>query len=75
MEYIEQRSERLKYPKTRIDNDALFLALRLAKNGFYNGNPQNILDADVDMILKIKDFEIYDKEYLECFEQLNKVER
>lgn len=58
-------------PKLKIEDDALFTAIDLAKKGYYQGNPDLILNAPVSMIKSIEQFEKLETDYIETYRNLN----
>ena len=54
-----------------MDN-ATLLSLRLAREGFWGGNPQNVLDAPTDQVLDAWEFVNFQAEYEETSLELNK---
>ncbi len=42
---------------------AMFYAIRLAKSGYYGGNPQAILRAPVDIVMNIINYEAFERDY------------
>jgi len=49
----------------------LFLALKLSKEGYYNGNPQAILEAPGYLIMEIIKYESSLSEYLDVYKEIN----
>lgn len=47
-------------PRTVINDESLFIAIKLAKIGYYSGNPELILEAPVNMVLAILNYEMFD---------------
>ena len=58
-------------PKIEVNNEALFVALRLAKAGYFQGNPDNILQAPVDTVLNILHYEAFDNDYFEASRKMS----
>ena len=50
----------------------MFYALKIAKAGFYSGNPQEVMNAPVNMVIAILHFELFEnalqKEYSDMME-------
>jgi hypothetical protein len=63
--------EPYKFPTTEIDNPTLFYAVKLAKAGYYGGNPENVLNAPVDMVLSILGYENFEADYQRAFKHIN----
>jgi hypothetical protein len=61
----------LRYPEIQIDDELSFLSVRIAKMGFYGGDPDKVLKAPVTTIMNILAFERYEYEYQETFGELN----
>lgn len=59
-------------PRITIENEALFIALRLAKIGFYGGNPERILKAPVDIVLRMLDYEQFEADLSKAYEDIAK---
>jgi hypothetical protein len=49
----------------------MFLAIRLAKAGYYNGNPDDVLNAPCDMVYSVLKYENEEHKYLECDRSIN----
>lgn len=58
-------------PKLKIENEALYVAIGLAKKGYYNGDPEKVLNAPVSMIKSIEKFEKVEVDYIEQLRELN----
>lgn len=48
------------------------LAMRVAKAGYYGGDPSRVLDARVDHVMAILEYERFTNEYQEVEYELNK---
>jgi hypothetical protein len=48
------------------------IALKLAKLGYYSGDPLNILNARVDMVINIMEYEKFQYDYDLTYMELNK---
>lgn len=59
-------------PKTRIEDESLFIAMRLAKAGYYGGNPQAVLQAPVTVVIGMLEYEGFNDEYENAYMALNK---
>lgn len=57
-----------------MDNDCLFVAIRLAKLGYFNGDPMQVLKARVDIVQSILDYESFEVDYEKAYIALNKKE-
>lgn len=51
------------------------IAYTLAKSGWYGGNPENVYNSPVDVVINSYHFEIYSREYESTYIELNKAER
>lgn len=63
-----------KQPTISITNEARFVAMRLAKQGYFGGDPQKILDAPIDIVLDIMHYEAFESDYMQVYDELNKPE-
>lgn len=50
------------------------VALRIAKLGYYNGDLDNVLNANVDHVLSILDYESFNVDYERVHTEMNKPE-
>ena len=48
------------------------IAMPLAKSGFFNGNPQTILNSPVDIVMQTYHYEMFVKNYEETVNEMNK---
>lgn len=48
------------------------IALRIAKAGYYGGDPEKVLKARVDMVIQVMDFEDFGSDYLNVYYEINK---
>jgi hypothetical protein len=51
------------------------IAVTLAKAGFFNGNPQSVCDAPVDIVMDTYHYEIFTREYEITHYELNKTNK
>lgn len=58
-------------PKIKIEDEALYVAINIAKKGYYGGNPDLILKAPVSMIKSIEQVEKLETDYIDTFRNLN----
>lgn len=58
-------------PSITIDDEITFIALRIAKQGFYDGDPEKVLNAPVGIVQAILDYEIFELDYKEEYNHLN----
>ena len=65
---------KLKRPKVDIKDEALFCALKLAKIGYYGGNPDSIMIAPYTTVLNMLAYEKFEFDYMEKAIEINKVE-
>ena len=61
-----------KLPKTRIDDEIRFVAIRLAKAGYFGGDPAEVMAAPVDIVEAIVSYEIFEAEFERAYIDLNK---
>jgi len=54
-----------------IDDEISFLAIKIAKMGFYGGDPDKVKNAPVDTVLNILSFLEYETKYQLAFGELN----
>lgn len=59
-------------PKIRIDNYVAYWSCRLAKSGYYSGNPEQIMSARSDVVMHIIHYEIFDSDLNSAYRELNK---
>lgn len=59
-------------PKTRIDNYILYWAIKLAKLGYYGGNPELIKQAPSNIVLNIISYENFENDLQITYRELNK---
>lgn len=52
----------------------MFVALKLSKEGYYQGNPEEILKAPVDIVMQILKYEKQMGDYLNVFQEINRGE-
>lgn len=50
----------------------LFIAIKLAKQGFFQGDPEKVLNARADIVLALVDFEIFDNKFQKLFVEINR---
>jgi len=68
---IPENNER-KHPRIIIKDDCIFTAIKLAKEGYFNGNPQDILNAPVNVVQSILEYENFVYDYEQEYIALNK---
>jgi len=49
----------------------MFLGIKIAKLGYFNGNPELVLQAPCDVVIQILKFEAMENKYNECYRSLN----
>jgi hypothetical protein len=69
-----KRPDNKRQPATEIKNEARFVAFRLAKAGYYNGDPKKILKAPVDIIMGIIKYEAFEHDLMLAYEEIRKQE-
>lgn len=50
----------------------MLVALKIAKAGYYSGDPAKVLDARVDHIISIMEYEKFTMDYESAYTELNK---
>ena len=58
-------------PDYAVDDEALFLAIRLAKLGYYGGDPDAVLAAPFDKVQNILCYEKFEADYEREYAALN----
>lgn len=58
-------------PEIKIENEAIFICVRVAKLGYYGGNPDKVKKAPVDTVMAILAYEKFELEYKETAEEIN----
>lgn len=48
------------------------IALRLAREGYWGGDPEKVLAADVEMVLTAFEYEVFRDEYERTYMELNR---
>ena len=66
------QTKKSKRPRVEIDNDATFLSVRLARAGYFGGDPDKVLKAPVGTILSIIEYETFENDYEKEYRELNK---
>lgn len=46
--------------------------MRLAKSGYFGGNPDNVLNAPASTVLHIVNYESFENEYENAYTEMNK---
>ena len=49
-----------------------FIACKLAKAGYFGGNPSNVMEADVRTVFDVLSFERFESDYISVYNELNK---
>jgi hypothetical protein len=62
-------------PRITINDECLFVALRLAKSGYYNGDPDNVLKAPVSMVQNILHYENFEADLKNAYMELDNESR
>ena len=52
----------------------MMVALKIAKLGYYSGDPEKVLNANVDHVLSILDYESFNNDFERVFSEINKPE-
>jgi hypothetical protein len=66
-----EKSEQRKKPRIEIKDYASFVSVKLAKLGYYGGNPDSILNAPIDIVVNILHYEQYEQDYEGAYIELN----
>lgn len=66
-----KRTDDFVSPRIKIEDEALYIAIGIAKKGFYGGDPEKVLNAPVSMIQSIERFEAFENDYVDTFKELN----
>ena len=53
----------------------MVLALSLAKSGYFGGNPENVMNAPVNIVIATSHYESFCKTYESTYIELNKTEK
>lgn len=48
------------------------IALRVAREGYFGGNPRNVLNARVDDVIAVMQYEIFNMAFEAAFVELNR---
>ena len=60
-------------PRIKITaSEELIIALTLAKEGYFNGNPNIILNSPADLVLQTYQYEMFRRVYEDTYTELNK---
>ena len=66
------RNDKIRYPRVRITADAdICIAVRLAKAGYYGGDPEQVLNARTDLVLHAYNYENFARDLDATFTELN----
>lgn len=49
--------------------------MRLAKAGYYSGDPKKILEAPIDMVMGILDYESFEHDLSEAYAEIRKQDK
>ena len=72
VQHIHKVVAKQRQPQTDIDDLALFCAIKLAKLGYYSGDPSIVMESPVDMVLAILSYETFDCELNMAYNQIMK---
>lgn len=50
----------------------MLVALKIAKSGYYNGDPANVLNAQVDHVLSVLEYEAFNTDFEKVYIEMNK---
>lgn len=56
----KQEEPELRQPNVEIRDYALFTAMKIAKLGYYGGNPEAVMNAPADIVVSILNYESFD---------------
>lgn len=60
------------YPRTEIEaSEEMLISLKLAKAGYFGGNPESVLQARVNVVLEALEYEKYLYDYDTALRELN----
>jgi hypothetical protein len=57
-------------PKIEIDDETQFYAVKLAKLGYYKGDPDAVLAAPITTVLSILDYEVFENDLVAAYSEL-----
>ena len=60
-----------KSPQYAIDDEITFLAIRLAKAGYFGGNPEAVMNGRVDIVEDVLAYEKFELDYEKAYIALN----
>ena len=53
----------------------MFTAIKLAKSGYFEGDPSKVLQAPCDIVMNILRYEAEEKEFNDCYRAINEVKK
>lgn len=68
---ISRTSSSGKQPKITINDTVAYWAIKLAKAGYYGGNPELVKQAPVDMVLQILQYERFETDLQVAYRKLS----
>lgn len=71
MGHVPQPRISTRIPKVTIDDEVAFYSIRLAKLGYYGGNPELIRKAPLDVVLQIISYENFANDLQTAQRELN----
>lgn len=62
-----------RYPEAEVNaSDEIVVALRVAKAGYYGGDPERVLAARVDLVIAALEYEVFTSDYEREYIRINK---
>lgn len=68
---ISRTSSSGKQPKITINDTVAYWAIKLAKSGYYGGNPELVKQAPLDMVLQILQYERFETDLQVAYRKLS----
>lgn len=68
---LNRRAPSYKAPKVEIKDEVAFYAIRIAKAGYYGGNPAKVKQAPLSEVLQILNYENFIIDYEQAAKELN----
>lgn len=71
MGYVQQSRKPARHPKITINDEVAFYSIKLAKLGYYGGNPELIRKAPLDVVLQIINYENFAIDLQTAYREMN----
>ena len=71
--YVPQSDRAIRHPRVNIDDTVAFYSVKLAKLGYYGGNPELIRQAPLTMVMDIINYENFASDLQAAYRGLNDV--